>query len=869
MSRFTYQGERAKEISFPLGGIGSGSLGLSGSGRLIDWELYNRPNKQSDNYFSHFAIKTEADGELLDARVLHGDLPPGHMGNIRYRHHGGYGFGPNRSTLAGVPHFESLTFQGEFPIAKLAFADLKFPGSLSMTAFNPFVPLNDKDSSIPSAFFDLELTNTTERVLDYTLCFTVSNPFMDEQRVSRYSQAQNCHMIKLSSTGYAANDSKYGDLTIATDCEDVSYQEYWYRGAWFDNLEMYWNDFTTIGKFKNRTYDGAQSKAVPEHTDHSTLAAHLKLSPGEKRSVRFVLSWSFPNVVNDWNPQPCSCTEGNCDPKVHNSWTNYYATLFPNSTASAAYSLQHWDRLYRETLLFKEALFSSTLPPAVLDAVSANISILKSPTCLRLTDGSFYGWEGCLPDQGSCEGSCTHVWNYAYALPFLFPALERSMRDLDFRYNQREDGRMSFRLQLPIGRAANNYRACADGQFGGVMKTYRDWKICGDTAWLKRNWQAVKNSIEYAWADTNEDRWDADKDGVLEGRQHHTLDMELFGPNAWLNGFYLGALKAGAEMAEALGEMDTASEYRTLFNRGKAWTDEHLFNGSYYHQIVDVKDQSLLASYDASAMNHYWNEEKQEMKYQIVDGCGVDQVVAQWHANISGLGEIFDPEQTKSALQAIYQHNFKKSMQNVFNPCRIYSLNDEAGVMICDWPEGTQKPAVPLTYAQETMNGFEYQAAIHMIQEGLVDEGLEIVEAIRDRFDGYKRNPWNEYECGSNYARSMASYALIPTLSGFEFDMAQGMIGFNPVLQAADFQCFWSLDSGWGIFRKSVEGVSLCVLYGELTLSTLRLPFLDGHQIESILLGNEVLSYHAGAESISFPDPVAIGPGKAIELRTV
>lgn len=156
------------------------------------------------------------------------------------------------------------------------------------------------------------------------------------------------------------------------------------------------------------------------------------------------------------------------------------------------------------------------LPDFCLEAVSANMSILKTATCLRLENGEFYGFEGSGLTEGICEGSCTHVWNYAYALPYLFPKLERSMRDVDFAYNQREDGGMSFRLMLPLGRERDGFRPCVDGQMGGVMKAWRDYLLCGDKEWLSKN-----------------------QDGILEGRQHHTMDMELFGPSSWLNGFIL------------------------------------------------------------------------------------------------------------------------------------------------------------------------------------------------------------------------------------------------------------------------------------------------------------------------------------------
>jgi hypothetical protein len=466
-----------------------------------------------------------------------------------------------------------------------------------------------------------------------------------------------------------------------------------------------------------------------------------------------------------------------------------------------------------------------------MNAVQGNISILKSPTVLRLENGEFYGWEGVNKDKGSCEGSCTHVWNYAYALPFLYPNLERSMRDLDYQYNIGEMGDMTFRLMLPLGRKRNNFRPCVDGQMGGVMKVYRDWKISGDTQWLKSLWPQVKKSLEYAWNPDNYDYWDPEKTGVISGRQHHTLDMELFGPNSWLNGFYLGALKAGAEMAEALGEKETASLYMDIFNKGKKWTDENLFNGKHYVQKVDLKDKCLLEKYDTghclfgeSTIEGYWNDETSEIKYQIGEGCSIDQLVGQWHANLMGLGDIFDSDKTKIALKTLYDLNYKKSMRNHANPCRSYSVNDEAGIVICEWEDADKKPSIPVPYSEETMNGFEYAAACHMIQMGLLNEGESIVRAVRDRYDGFKRNPWAEIECGNNYARSMASYALILTYSGFTYNMVENMIGFEPINPKDVYSTFWSVGEGWGTFDITNQDATLNLLYGTLQLKQFKLP---------------------------------------------
>ena len=146
---------------------------------------------------------------------------------------------------------------------------------------------------------------------------------------------------------------------------------------------------------------------------------------------------------------------------------------------------------------FQEALFSSTLPPYVLDAVSSNLAILKSPTVLRLENGDLWGWEGCFPDAGCCHGSCTHVWNYAQAFPHLYPRAERTLRELELGRSMDENGHVTFRSALPEGPVKHSFHAASDGQLGGIMKVYRDWQISGDTDWLKKMYPLAKRSLDY------------------------------------------------------------------------------------------------------------------------------------------------------------------------------------------------------------------------------------------------------------------------------------------------------------------------------------------------------------------------------------
>ncbi len=849
-----YERRKAQAISFPIGGIGTGSIGLSGNGCLIDWEIKNRPDKCSNNGFSFFAVKAEKDGKLVDARVLNGDQFLPYQGMPHVENFAGYGFGPERCTLAGAPHFRDCVFEGSYPYAKIEFGEEKFPGKPLLHAFNPFIPSNEEESGIPAAFFAIEIYNNTKDDMDYTIAGSLQNCAV--KAVNKQFSAGKIKGVFLDSVETDHDAPSYGNLAIATDAEKCDVQEYWFRGAWFDALSVFWQDFTASGKMRERTYNLSGVDGYPGTKDVCTVCAHVSVPAGAKKAVRFVISWSFPNYTNYWNPVNEEETG------LKNTWKNYYATRFQDSENSACYALENWDRLDASTRAFHDALHGSTLPADAIDAISGTMSVLKTPTCIRLSDGSFYGWEGLHSTSGSCEGTCTHVWNYAYAMPFLFPRLERNLRETNYRYNQDEIGGMHFRTMLPMGRKFWDFRPCADGQFGDVMKTYREWKLLGDNEWLKKLWPNVKKSVEYAWNPANPDKWDVNADGVLEGRQHHTLDMELFGPNGWLNGFYLGALKAASEMARAMGD-EIAEKFEAIYANGREWVDKNLFNGKYYSQQVNLKNRDILKAYGEDAYKGYWNDEAQEVKYQIENGCSIDQVTAQWHANLIGLGDIMDTDHVKSALKSIYNNNFK-CMRDHFNPCRLYSINDECGTVMCEWPEGVKKPVIPIPYAEETMYGFEYQAAVGMLQNGMLEEGLELISSIRARHNGENRNPWNEMECGSNYARSMASYSALIALTGYEFDMTRSHIGFNPKLNKDAFKTFWSADNVWGEYSQCASGAKLNALYGQITLKSFK---ADGHAASKVCIGGENTAFEMKNGDIVFHKSVTINAEASLVIQ--
>ncbi len=832
--RFVYRGARRQHVAFPLGGIGSGSVSLTGSGRLIDWSIRNRPAIHQHNGYSHFAIKAERDGELIDARVLNGPYEGLATGSPSRRKFDGYGFGANRDSMAGVPHFDDAVFVGRFPVAEIEFIRDAFPGKVRMTAFSPFIPHNDRDTSMPAALFSFAIENDTDAPIDYTVAATLGNYGCDSG-VHLFSRSGPLSALHFTSADVGRPQWQRGDLALTTEGDRVEHVDYHVRGQWFDSLSRYWREFARPGPLRERRYEEPRPTAnMFQQPEHGTLARRVRVAPGARAQVRFAITWNYPIGAIYWfNRGGPGEPEYSGEPPT---WRNYYATQWADSLASGAEAFRRWGELEGATSAFRDSLFGSSMPSEIIDAVSGTLGVLRSATVIRLEGGELWGWEGQHIGEGSCEGSCTHVWNYQQALAWLFPSLERTLRETEFAYNQLPNGGLTFRQRLPLGSGFDVIGPCADGHFGATIKAYREWRNSGDDAWLSRHWPNIKRSIEYAWSPDNPDRWDPEKTGVLWGRQHHTLDMELFGPNSWLTSMYLAALKAAAEMAVAMGEPEFGAECAGLAKKGGAYVDRVLFNGRYYAQKLALDDRSALEPFDQgrkagvlrdSFMEAYWSQEYGEIKYQIGGGCLTDQILGQWHADLAGLGDLLPPENVAAALGSIYRENFRPTLRDHFNPCRVYAYEDEAGLIVCSWPKGSEEPATPVPYSEEVWTGLEYMFAAHLIARGFVDQGLTVVRAARARHDGSRRNPWNDIECGSYYARSLSSYALLNAYIGLSFDQRADEIGFAPA-RAGEGTYFWSAGRGWGEIEFRQRAAILSVKGGELAASRLRLPSLPG-----------------------------------------
>ncbi|HKJ78144.1 MAG TPA: GH116 family glycosyl hydrolase, partial [Prolixibacteraceae bacterium] len=454
----------------------------------------------------------------------------------------------------------------------------------------------------------------------------------------------------------------------------------------------------------------------------------------------------------------------------------------------------------------------------VIEAIAANLTILKSPTVLRQKDGKLWAWEGCHDDLGCCYGSCTHVWNYAQAIPHLFPALERSLRETEFQFSQNDEGHQTFRSSLPIKMdIAHNFHAAADGQLGGMMKMYREWRISGNNEWMQSMYPKVTESLDFCI-----EAWDPKRKGVLEEPHHNTYDIEFWGPDGMCTSFYLGALNAVIEMGSAIGE--DVSKYRELYQNGKKILENDLYNGEYFIQKIQVEGLEATDPVEASkvGINMSYSPEAIELlqkegpKYQYGNGCLSDGILGAWIGRMAGLEDFIDNEKVRSHLVAVYQNNLKTDLSGHVNPQRPgYGMGNEGGLLLCSWPKGDEL-TLPFVYSNEVWTGIEYQVASHLMVMGEVEKGLEIVREVRKRYDGKKRNPFNEYECGHWYARAMASYGLLQGMTGVRYDAVDQKLYDDS--QVGDFKSFLSTEYGFGTVEMKNGEVDLDVVYGDIPI---------------------------------------------------
>jgi len=835
-----YNEEHLHRIALPLGGIGTGTVSLGGRGDLRDWEIMNRPAKgfypPGQGYITPclgFVLYARPAGSNASSRLLEGPLD-----FADYEGSNGICV-PNH----GMPRFRRCSFAAAYPLGQVFLSDPDSPLKVRLEAFNPLIPGDSDNSGLPVAVFRYVLLNESGRRVEASVCGTIPNfigvdgstptgvqwtgepDYRGGLKGNRneHRKSGNIHGVFLFSRELHPLSPAWGTIALAVlGCADsaVTWRTGWAEKKWNDSFLDFWDDFSSDGRIEEREHVSAPDPKA-------SLCASIVIGPHSSKAITFLLAWHFPNRKT-WTPAPKpekkpaqQCCGAECpaagDSGDPDQIGNYYTTLFRDAWDVVEKVAPRLPELERKTVEFVRAFCGSDLPDPVKEAALFNLSTLRTQTCFRTPDGFLFGWEGCHDRAGCCHGSCTHVWNYENAVAHLFGDLSRNARRLEFLHATDERGLMSFRINLPLSRAQEFGKAAADGQMGCIVRAFRDWKLSGDMEFLRQIWPKVRKAVEFCWIPGG---WDADRDGVMEGCQHNTMDVEYYGPNGQMTVWYLAALRAAEEMARAVGENDFADRCRSLFEKGSKWTDENLFNGEYYEHIVrppasaDAIAPGLQVGMGASDLA--------EPEFQLGPACLVDQLVGQYMARAAGLGYLLKPENVRSALRSIMKYNFRKHFFNHFNHMRTFATGDESALLMATYPRGN-RPKSPFPYCNEVMTGFEYTAAVGMLYEGMTREGLRCIKAVRDRYDGRKRSPFDEAECGHHYARAMASWTAVMALSGFQYSGIDGAMRFA----GRPGKHFWSNGQAWGTCAVSRAGkamkVSIRVLHGCLKLGSLEL----------------------------------------------
>lgn len=834
----------SQATAFPLGGIGTGNVSIGARGELRDWELENLPDKGRRNPHSFFAIHAAPAGGSPVTRVLEARLTG------RHDAHAGYAF----DQLAGLPRLAGATLHGEYPVVDVDFDDDVLPVDVSLHAFTPLVPLDADASGIPAAVLRYRVTNPADVPMTVTIVGSVSHtagrgtPGPDAPWGMRATQTvrwRDDGDVRGLDFGIDLpdDDPGYGTLSLTTTDAATTVKPQWVTSYWPDGARLFWDDLTADGLLQAEprlTLEDrprglfAELDADPDAaplTEEEMLAKLPRLrtgslglvheiAPGESRDFEFVLSWGFPNRRRGWHGHIVFA-----DPPGAEIVHNHYATLWPDAWAAARHLHANLDELERSTDAFVDALYGGSLDPVLADAIGANIAaarsttgfVLESPTP-ELGEGPvFAAWEGSFDHGGSCEGTCTHVWSYAQTLAWLFPTLERSARRAEYLLETDDEGAQKFRGNRIFGGPSWFMGPAVDGQLGTLLRLHREWRFSGDDAFLRELWPAASRTLDYAIRE-----WDRDGDGLLDGEMHNTYDIEFHGAEPLANGVYLAALRAGARMARHLGETERATAWDRRADHVAAAIDETLWNGEYYRQVIDDPDAH---------------------RYQYGDGVLSDQLLGQFHAYLNGLGSILPAERVESALTAIVAHNFRDDLTAHESTQRVYALNDEAGLLLASWPHGG-RPSIPFVYSDEVWTGVEHQVAASLLFAGRTEEALRIERAVRSRYDGTHRNPWNEIECGNHYARSLASWALLLGASGAQWDAPTGILSFAPASDGA-FRSLFTTGTGWG--RVEIDGDCLTLRLDGGTLD------VDDLQLRGRSLGRGI-RLRAGETQLFPPD---------------
>ena len=819
---------RGRHIAMPLGGIGTGNVSVCADGALRQWQLHNIGNHLGTLPHSFFAIRASVVEPPQDVvRILQAtpqptDEQPTPL--VNDDHLPAWQL-DNLTRFGGVAE---TRFSATYPFAHVRYLDPALPVEVELEAFTPLVPFDVERSSLPAALFSFTLRNSGPIAVHGTLAATLQNAvgwdgvsLIDGVHAAGYGgnanrlvRAQDWTSLVMENPQLGPDAAGAGQMLLAAGTANATALVQWTRPEeFFDYLDsrgqadLVQGADTTGADWRRAAPTSATGMSPPGSTWNGGIGVPFELEPGQTRVVRFAIGWLFPNRYVDFDqfgpPRP--------EWARSQFWLgNAYATRFSDVREVLQTVATDWDELHQQTASWTSTLAESSLDDDAVQHLAAQLAYVRSPSCFRSADGRFFGFEGVLGAStrmwngvfgGSCPLNCTHVWNYEQAMAKVFPQLDRNMRETEFDIMQAPEGYLPHRLIAPVylpqlwdQTIGGPDEPALDGMLGAVLKTYREYRHGAGRDWLSRYWDRVRGLLDYV-----ERTWDPTGSGLLRGEQPGTHDVNLRGLNSYIGSLWLAALRAAEEMSRQLDDDVSTKRFRSLFDRGSQAYDTALFNGEYYVQLLS----------DAESAELQWGP-----------GCLSDQLIGQWWAHQLDLGSLFPADHVRTALRSIVRHNLRRGFHDLQHGFRSFADGDDHGLVLCSWPQGG-RPAVPIRYADEVWTGVEYQVAAHCLREGLEPEARSILDGLWSRYDGSRRNPYNEIECGDHYVRAMAGWSVLEAVTGYQFDA--NTAGLRLAIDDPNAALPVLTDRMWGMLRLGPDSVELTCHGGELTLSTLEL----------------------------------------------
>ncbi len=815
----------------PLGGIGAGSVEIRPDGYFDDWLIFNMGD-WSPEQPSHEQGPTPDMGtaglQFFARCSQKGKTPQLRRLGIREDANDLYSVGYAQPV-------EAIEFDGKFPFATLQYIDSSLPVQITGLAFAPIIPHDSRTSGTPGFTVAFKVKNVSKQPVDVSLMGTLRNPLAwgakDRTLTNEVITEGQTKTISLTTKAESGRKSTHGSMALSVTGGTTSHIAGTYRGylgngfwggtrgygsAHYSYLHAYNRTGTLPSLGQNQAPDellkGLTEQQIGALTNRNEIVKQLDQDPffhefisrveliepdhfsSEKNLTNFLLEArnrlnGFSGEARDhstWGDVALESTIQLAPGEEREvrfvlSWffPNHFSALGPN----LGHQYEHWfanalevnqflvkehSDHRRSTIDFAETMLNTSLEPALAFAWSAQLTtLIKSSWWCK--DGRFAIWEGL----GCCGLHTTDItYQGSFALIALFPDLQMGQIKMGASY-QRADGRIPHFFAPDLLHVDNGFdRVDMNPQY--VMMVCRDYLWSGDIAFARANWTQVLKAM------MSTQRLDTDGDGIPDSdTRRNTYDQwDLEGSPAYICSLWLGALRSGIRLAQDLGELEQVEAWQYLLGKASVSFVSRLWNGEYFNLWVSETGKD--------------------------ECCMSDQLSGEWYTGLMGIGHSVPKDKILGALRAVNEHNF----------------TTEQGLINASYPKGSKMHFKTHQNLQAAGNwtGIEYANAALMIDQGMVDQGLQVIRTVHDRYTRSGRR-WNHVECGDHYFRAMSSWSTLLALTGFKVDEPKKRIAFAPKVDR--LVAPWFHPTGYGVVGANRSELEIECRSGFISFKTL------------------------------------------------